>query len=227
VKLTDEQWDTMGEFVRNEANAYVGSDETQCRRFVETEIWWTGPSSALLAGWGVLQKTVDKPNQRWDAGGGLSTQLPGSVAGLGHRRRLSLTAGQRQAILKAPDLVVDRAFEHLFADRRAGATACVDERIAGGPQPVIPPDVNAKHPRAYAAWPYRRALCLSVLSAKASIFGAAFRASAHWLVVIGLSCHAPVPSSACLLRSTEPSGRSQTGIEYPAFRARYFSQSKM
>jgi transposase len=39
VKLTDEQWIKVREFLRNDPNAYVGTDEKECRRFVEAVIW--------------------------------------------------------------------------------------------------------------------------------------------------------------------------------------------
>lgn len=39
VKLTDKQWDKIRDFLRDDPNAYVGSDEQECRRFVEGVIW--------------------------------------------------------------------------------------------------------------------------------------------------------------------------------------------
>lgn len=39
IKLTDEQWIKVRTFLRNERNAYVGSDEQECRRFVEGVLW--------------------------------------------------------------------------------------------------------------------------------------------------------------------------------------------
>ena len=39
IKLTDEQWIKVRTFLRNEPNAYVGSDEQECRRFVEGVLW--------------------------------------------------------------------------------------------------------------------------------------------------------------------------------------------
>ena len=39
IKLTDEEWDKVREFLRNEPKAYVGSDENECRRFVEGVVW--------------------------------------------------------------------------------------------------------------------------------------------------------------------------------------------
>ena len=35
VKLSDEQWVKIRAFLHGDANAYVGRDENECRRFVE------------------------------------------------------------------------------------------------------------------------------------------------------------------------------------------------
>ncbi|MCL4880481.1 MAG: transposase [Anaerolineae bacterium] len=58
-------------------------------------------------------------------------------------------------IIKAHDLTVDLAFEHLIADRSYGAKDFVDELHARGIEVVIPPNKNAKAPRLYDAWRYR------------------------------------------------------------------------
>jgi len=39
VKLSDEQWVKILAFLRNDPNAYVGSDENECRLFVEGVLW--------------------------------------------------------------------------------------------------------------------------------------------------------------------------------------------
>ena len=39
VKLSDDQWVKMLAFLRNDPNAYIGSDENECRRFVEAVLW--------------------------------------------------------------------------------------------------------------------------------------------------------------------------------------------
>ncbi len=39
VRLTDEQWTKIRAFLRNDAPAYVGTDEQACRRFVEAVLW--------------------------------------------------------------------------------------------------------------------------------------------------------------------------------------------
>jgi transposase len=38
VRLTDEQWEKVREFLRQDPNAYVGN-EAECRRFVEAVMW--------------------------------------------------------------------------------------------------------------------------------------------------------------------------------------------
>jgi transposase len=39
VNLSNEQWVKIRDFLRQEANAYVGKDEQSCRRFVEAVKW--------------------------------------------------------------------------------------------------------------------------------------------------------------------------------------------
>ena len=39
VKLSDEQWTKIRDFLREEPNAYIGKDEQDCRRFVEAVKW--------------------------------------------------------------------------------------------------------------------------------------------------------------------------------------------
>lgn len=87
--------------------------------------------------------------------GGFSTKIHVTVDGLGYPLRLHLTAGQRHDIIKAHDLTVDLAFDHLLADRSYGAQDFVDELLARGIEVVIPPNKNAKAPRKYDAWRYR------------------------------------------------------------------------
>ena len=87
--------------------------------------------------------------------GGFSTKIHVTVDGLGYPLRLHLTAGQRHDIIKAHDLTVDLDFDHLLADRSYGAQDFVDELLARGIEVVIPPNKNAKEPRAYDAWRYR------------------------------------------------------------------------
>ena len=39
VRLTDNQWTKIREFLQGDPNAYVGKDEQACRRFVEAVKW--------------------------------------------------------------------------------------------------------------------------------------------------------------------------------------------
>lgn len=39
VRLTDDQWIKMRAFLASDANAYVGTDDHVCRRFVEAVLW--------------------------------------------------------------------------------------------------------------------------------------------------------------------------------------------
>jgi transposase len=39
IRLSDEEWGKMREFLRQESRAYVGRDEDACRRFVEAVKW--------------------------------------------------------------------------------------------------------------------------------------------------------------------------------------------
>ena len=87
--------------------------------------------------------------------GGFSTKIHVTVDGLGYPLRLHLTAGQRHDIIKAHDLTVDLAFDHLLADRSYGAQDFVDALIARGIEVVIPPRKNAQQPREYDEWRYR------------------------------------------------------------------------
>ncbi len=61
--------------------------------------------------------------------GGFSTKIHVTVDGLGYPLRLHLTAGQRHNIIKAHDLTVDWAFDHLITDRSYGTQDFVDELL--------------------------------------------------------------------------------------------------
>ncbi len=39
VRLTDEQWTKIRAFLRSDPQAYIGTDENACRRFVEAVLW--------------------------------------------------------------------------------------------------------------------------------------------------------------------------------------------
>ena len=87
--------------------------------------------------------------------GGFSTKIHVTVDGLGYPLRLYLTAGQRHDIIKASDLIVDLDFDFVIGDRSYGAKEFLDEIIASGAEPVIPPKKNAKQPHEYDEWRYR------------------------------------------------------------------------
>ena len=78
-----------------------------------------------------------------------------TVDGLGNPLRSHLTPGQRHDIIKAHDMIVDLDFDYVIADRSYGAKAFLDEIVASGAEPVIPPKKNAKDPHAYDEWRYR------------------------------------------------------------------------
>jgi len=39
VRLTDDQWTKIRDFLRQDPNSYIGKDEQACRRFVEAVKW--------------------------------------------------------------------------------------------------------------------------------------------------------------------------------------------
>ena len=67
VRLTDEQWTKIRDFLLQDPNAYVGKDEEACRRFVEA-VKWVSRSGAQ---WRLLPKeygywnTIYKRFMRW------------------------------------------------------------------------------------------------------------------------------------------------------------------
>jgi transposase len=87
--------------------------------------------------------------------GGFSTKIHVTVDGLGNPLRLHLTAGQRHDIIKASDMIADLDFDYVLADRSYGAKDFLDEIVASGAEPVIPPKKNAKEPHEYDMWRYR------------------------------------------------------------------------
>ncbi len=87
--------------------------------------------------------------------GGFSTKIHVTVDGLGNPLRLQLTPGQRHDIIKASDMIVDLDFDYVIADRSYGAKDFLDEIVASGAVPVIPPKKNAKEPHDYDKWRYR------------------------------------------------------------------------
>ena len=66
VRLQDDQWTKVRDFLRDDPNAYVGN-EVECRRFVEAVIWIdrSGAQWRLLPGEYGNWNTVYKRFARW------------------------------------------------------------------------------------------------------------------------------------------------------------------
>jgi len=87
--------------------------------------------------------------------GGFTTKIHITVDGLGNPLRLILTAGQRQDIIKAEELVTGFAFEHVIADRGYASQEYYDWLVSEEIKPVIPPHQASKKERDYDKWLYR------------------------------------------------------------------------
>lgn len=119
-------------------------------------VWWIAPSFVLMLALPEPQKNGGQAEQALGRSrGGFSTKIHVTVDGLGNPLRLQLTAGQRHDIIIAHDLIVDLNFDFVIADRSYGAKDFLDEIIATGAEPVIPPKKNAKQPHPYDEWRYR------------------------------------------------------------------------
>ena len=104
----------------------------------------------------VLKKNGDQATQALGRSrGGFTTKIHITADGLGNPLRLRLTAGQRQDIGKAIELVEGFAFAHLLADRGYAAQSFYDWVKGQGINPVIPPHQRAKTKREYDKWLYR------------------------------------------------------------------------
>lgn len=58
VKLNDQQWEKIRDFLRHEPNAYIGRDENECRYFVEAVLWISRSGAA----WRLLPSEYGKWN---------------------------------------------------------------------------------------------------------------------------------------------------------------------
>jgi transposase len=67
VHLQDREWIKIRDFLRSDPNAYIGTDEDDCRRFVEGVLWITrsGASWRLLPAEYGRWNTVYKRFARW------------------------------------------------------------------------------------------------------------------------------------------------------------------
>jgi transposase len=77
------------------------------------------------------------------------------VDGLGNPLRFRLTAGQRNDILMADDMIADLYFDYVIADRGYCGHEFRSHILASGAEPVIPPKRNAKDPHDYDTWLYK------------------------------------------------------------------------
>ncbi len=67
VRLTNDQWEKIRDFLKQDPNAYIGKDEQACRRFVEAVKWISrsGAQWRLLPGEYGKWNTVYKRFARW------------------------------------------------------------------------------------------------------------------------------------------------------------------
>jgi transposase len=71
VTLTDTEWTRIRAFLKDDPNAYIGTDEAACRRFVEAVKWMSRSGAA----WRLLPESYGQWNstykrfKRWCAAG--------------------------------------------------------------------------------------------------------------------------------------------------------------
>ena len=58
VKLNGQQWEKIRDFLQSEPNAYIGTDENECRHFVEGVLWISRSGAA----WRLLPAEYGKWN---------------------------------------------------------------------------------------------------------------------------------------------------------------------
>lgn len=58
VKLTENQWSKIRDFLQADPNAYIGKNENECRRFVEGVLWMSRSGSS----WRLLPAEYGKWN---------------------------------------------------------------------------------------------------------------------------------------------------------------------
>jgi len=77
IKLTDNQWTKIRNFLLQDPNAYVGKDEEACRRFVEAVKWVSrsGVYCPSHMGNGTRSISVSRVGARMECGTGCLTIL--------------------------------------------------------------------------------------------------------------------------------------------------------
>ena len=63
VRLTNDQWEKIQDFLKQDPNAYIGKDEQDCRRFIEAVKWisHSGAQWRLLPAVRVFLEVTDPP----------------------------------------------------------------------------------------------------------------------------------------------------------------------
>lgn len=121
MRLQDDQWSKILDFLRNDPHAFVAKNEEDCRRFVEGVLWVirSGAQWRLLPDEYGKWNTVYKRFACW------------CDKGVWERMLLHF------------------AFEHLIADRGYAAQEFLDWVIEYGIKPVIPAHGRSRKEREY------------------------------------------------------------------------------